>query len=63
MSHDKRPRVVVINRAGDHGCIITIILLIIAWPLAILYWLARLLVWTLRTILDWLTLGFLRRRR
>jgi hypothetical protein len=30
MSHDKRPRVVVINRGGDHGCIITIILLIIA---------------------------------
>jgi hypothetical protein len=31
--------------------------------LAILYWLARLLVWALRTILDLLTLGFLRRRR
>jgi hypothetical protein len=54
---------VVIQRGGDHGCIITIILLIVAWPLAILYWMARLVTWALGTLLDWLTLGFLRRRR
>ena len=62
MSHE-RPKVVVIKRGGDHGCIITIILLIVAWPLAILYWLARLLAWALGTLLDWVTLGFWRRRR
>jgi hypothetical protein len=60
---NERPRVIVDRRGDGHGCIITIILLIIAWPLAILYWLARLLVWALRAILDLLTLGFLRRRR
>jgi len=57
-----RPQVIIVKR-GDHGCIITVILLIIAWPLAILYWLARLLTWALGALLDWLTLGFLRRRR
>ena len=60
---NERPRVIVVNRGDGHGCVITLILLIIAWPLAILYWLARLLVWALRTILDLLTLGFLRKRR
>ena len=31
--------------------------------LAILFWLRRLLTWALGTLLDWVTLGFLRRRR
>ena len=57
-----RPQVIVVKRS-DHGCIITVILLIIAWPLAILYWVARLLAWAIGAFLDWLTLGFLRRRR
>ena len=56
------PRVVVIKHE-DHGCLITILLLIIAWPLAILYWLLRLLFWAIGTVFDWLTLGPLRRRR
>ena len=45
------------------GCLITILLLIIAWPLAILYWLLRLLAWMVGTAFDWLTGGPLRRRR
>jgi hypothetical protein len=60
---NERPKVVVIKRGGDHGCIITIILLIIAWPLAILYWLARLATWAIGSALDWVTLGVFRRRR
>lgn len=59
----ERPKVVVIQRGGGHGCIITVILLIIAWPLAIIYWLARLVTWALGAALDWVTLGVLRRRR
>lgn len=59
----ERPRAVVVKRGGGHGCIITVILLIIAWPLAVIYWLARILTWVVRTALDWITLGVLRRRR
>jgi hypothetical protein len=59
----ERPKVVVVQRGGGHGCIITVILLIIAWPLAVIYWLARLVTWALGTVLDWVTLGVLRRRR
>ena len=58
----ERPQVVVVHR-HDHGCIITLLLLIIAWPLAILYWILRLIVWFAGTIIDWLTLGPFRRRR
>ena len=54
---------VVVHQSDGHGCLITLLLLIIAWPLAILYWLLRLLVWGLRSILDVLTLGAFRRRR
>ena len=57
-----RPQVIVVKR-GDHGCIITVILLIIAWPLAVIYWLVRLAAWALGSLLDWVTLGILRRRR
>jgi hypothetical protein len=56
------PKVIVVKQGGDHGCIITVILLIIAWPLAILYWLARMFVWALKTLIDWLTGGPWRRR-
>lgn len=59
----ERPQVVVIRQGGDHGCLITILLLIIAWPLAILYWLLRLLAWMVGTALDWLTGGPIRRMR
>ncbi|MCJ7711023.1 MAG: hypothetical protein MUQ32_09370 [Chloroflexi bacterium] len=50
-------------RQGDgHGCVITLLLLIIAWPLAIAYWLVRIVWWLIATAVDWLTLGPLRRR-
>jgi hypothetical protein len=57
----ERPRVVVVQRHDD-GCIITLLLLIIAWPLAIVYWLVRMAWWLVATAFDWLTLGPLRRR-
>jgi hypothetical protein len=59
----ERPRIVVVHDREDHGCLITILLLIVAWPLAILYWVIRLVVWAARTMIDWLTLGPVRRRR
>jgi hypothetical protein len=55
--------VIVIRSDGDHGCLITILLLIVAWPLAILYWLLRLMAWIVGSTFDWLTGGPLRRRR
>jgi hypothetical protein len=55
--------VVVIQRDRDHGCLITILLLVVAWPLAILYWLLRVLAWIVGSAFDWLTGGPLRRRR
>jgi hypothetical protein len=58
----ERPKIVVVQR-HDHGCLITLLLLIIAWPLAIVYWLIRLVWWVFATAIDWLTLGPLRRRR
>lgn len=58
----ERPRVIVVHRNHDHGCLITLILLIVAWPLAIAYWILRVVVWLIGTALDWLTLGPLRRR-
>ena len=58
----ERPRVIVVHRSHDHGCLITLILLIVAWPLAIAYWILRVVVWLVGTALDWLTLGPLRRR-
>ncbi len=63
MTRGERPQVVVVHRSDGHGCLITLLLLIIAWPLAILYWLFRLLAWALRSVLDVLTLGAFRRRR
>lgn len=58
-----RPQIIVVKQGGGHGCIITIILLIVAWPLAIIYWLLRMLGWGIGSLIDWLTLGPLRRRR
>lgn len=58
----ERPQVIVVKSSG-HGCLITVLLLIIAWPLAILYWVARMIKWAIWTTIDWLTLGPLRRRR
>lgn len=59
----ERPQAVVVRQGGGHGCIITVILLIIAWPLAIIYWLARILAWAAGTALHSITSGVLRRRR
>jgi hypothetical protein len=59
----ERPQIIVVRQGGDHGCIITVILLIIAWPLAIVYWLVRLLAWAIGSVLDLLTGGPIRRRR
>ena len=63
MGDRQRPQIVVIRQDRDHGCLITILLLIVAWPLAIVYWIVRLVVWILGAIVDWMTLGPLRRRR
>jgi hypothetical protein len=59
----ERPRVVVVRRGGDNGCLVTILLLVIAWPLAIVYWMLRSMAWVVGVIVDWLTLGPARRRR
>lgn len=59
----ERPQIVVVRQGGDHGCLITILLLIFAWPLAIVYWLVRLAAWFLGSVIDWLTLGPIRRGR
>ncbi|MHB8890847.1 MAG: hypothetical protein ACYC65_02245 [Candidatus Limnocylindrales bacterium] len=59
----ERPQIIVVRRGGDHGCLITILLLIVAWPLAIVYWILRLITWIVGTAVDWLTGGPLRRRR
>lgn len=57
----ERPEVIVIERRSDHGCVITVILLLIAWPLAIVYWLARMIKWMFGSAIDWLTVGPIRR--
>jgi len=36
---------------------------VLAWPLAIVYWILRLMAWVVGVIVDWLTLGPVRRRR
>jgi hypothetical protein len=59
----ERPRVVVVKRSDHHGCLLTLILLVLAWPLAIAYWLVRILAWIIGTAIDWITLGPVRRRR
>ena len=59
----ERPQIVVVHEGGDHGCLITILLLIVAWPLAIVYWILRLFAWVVGVLVDWLTLGPVRRRR
>jgi hypothetical protein len=59
----ERPKVIVVKQGGHHGCVITVILLIIAWPLAILYWVVRMLKWAIWSGIDWLTAGPVRRRR
>jgi hypothetical protein len=58
----ERPQVIVVKKGGGHGCIITLILLIVAWPLAILYWLARMAGWVIGSAIDWLLAGPWRRR-
>jgi hypothetical protein len=59
----ERPKIIVVKKGGGHGCVITVILLLIAWPLALLYWLLRMIGWAIGSTIDWLTLGPLRRRR
>ena len=61
MAKHERPQVIVVKR-GDHGCLITLLLIIIAWPLAIVYWIVRLVWWAIASMIDWLTLGPIRRR-
>lgn len=58
----ERPAIIVVKRSEGHGCLITLLLIIIAWPLAIAYWLIRMIAWLFSTAIDWLTLGPLRRR-
>jgi hypothetical protein len=58
---DDRPKVIVIDKHDDHGCLITILLALIAWPLALIYALFRIVRWAIGTTIDWLTLGPLRR--
>ncbi|MGZ6274005.1 MAG: hypothetical protein ACXWM8_06920 [Candidatus Limnocylindrales bacterium] len=58
-----RPRVIVVHKDRDHGCVITVILVIIAWPLAIVYWVLRVIGWSVGSAIDWLTAGPWRRRR
>jgi len=53
----------VVRQGGDHGCLVTILFLVIAWPLAIVYWMLRFMAWVVGVIVDWLTLGPARRRR
>jgi len=59
----ERPQIVVVHQGGDHGCLITILLLIVAWPLAIVYWILRSIAWAVGSMVDWLTFGPARRRR
>jgi len=59
----ERPQIIVVHQHSDHGCLITVILLIVAWPLAIVYWILRLMAWAVGTLVDLLTGGPLRRRR
>ena len=59
----ERPQIIIVRQGGDHGCLITILLLIVAWPLAIVYWILRLIAWGIGVTVDWLTGGPLRRRR
>ena len=59
----ERPQIIVVEQSDGHGCVITLLLLIIAWPLAIAYWLVRVVWWLIATAIDWLTLGPVRRRR
>lgn len=58
----ERPQIIVVHQKSDHGCLITLILLIVAWPLAILYWIVRLIGWVVGSAVDLITLGPLRRR-
>ena len=60
---DQRPRIVVVQRHEGHGCLITILLMLLAWPLAIVYWILRVVAWIVGVAVDWLTLGPARRRR
>jgi hypothetical protein len=59
----ERPQIIVIREGGHHGCLITILLLIVAWPLAIVYWILRSMAWVVGSAVDWLTGGPARRRR
>lgn len=52
-----------VRRAGDHGWPITTLLLLLAWPLTIVYWILRLMAWFVGMTVDWLALGPARRRR
>lgn len=59
----ERPHIVVVRQHSGHGCIITLLLLILAWPLAIVYWILRLIAWMVGLLVDVLTLGRIRHRR
>ncbi len=57
------PQIIVVHKSDSHGCLITILLLIVAWPLAIVYWILRLMAWAVGSTVDLLTGGPFRRRR
>ena len=59
----ERPRIIVVKQNDDHGCLITLLLLIVAWPLAIAYWILRLVAWILGLVVGLLTLPLRRRGR
>lgn len=59
----ERPQIIVVKQGGDHGCLITLLLLIVAWPLAIVYWVLRLVAWIVGLIIGLLTLPLRRRGR
>jgi len=59
----ERPQIVITRQGGDHGWLISLLRLIVAWPLAIVYWLLRLMAWGVGVMVDWLTFGPARRRR
>jgi hypothetical protein len=50
-------------RAAITAASSTILLLIVAWPLAIVSWMLRLMTWGVGVLVDWLTFGPARRRR
>lgn len=58
-----RQRPIIVVQKSSHTGLISAILVIFAWPLALVYWLYKITLWLVGTTIDWLTLGPIRRRR